>query len=136
MGMKTIEEMIVSDTDRRLADTIKEVILAVSIFSEAVDVIFTVHDYSSGTLVLVSKAFTELTGIRQEDIKRGGLQVYHDMIHPKDFDLLGAAYKKSCELFTRKKKKELSYFVFMSNFRIKTVEGDYRQMDNYGVPVL
>ncbi|MDR2816049.1 MAG: LuxR C-terminal-related transcriptional regulator, partial [Proteiniphilum sp.] len=23
-----------------------------------------------------------------------------------------------------------------SNFRIKTVEGDYRQMDNYGVPVL
>lgn len=119
-----------------MGDAVQEVMRIISIFSEAVGMMFTVHDYSTGALTFVSRGFTELTGIRQEDVERDGLQVYRNMIHPKDLDLLGAAYKKSYELFLRKKKKDSADFVFTSNFRVKTVEGDYKQVDNCSLPVL
>ncbi|MDR0422819.1 MAG: PAS domain-containing protein [Proteiniphilum sp.] len=133
--MKLLENQIVSGADGQISDIAKEVVRTVSIFSEAIDMIFTAHDYTTGTLITVSKAFTRLTGVRQEDIERGN-QIYYDVIHPKDLQLLMGVYEKGRELFFRKKKKNSAEFVFTANFRIKTTGDDYIQVDSYSVPVL
>jgi DNA-binding CsgD family transcriptional regulator len=134
--MELFESQINIDSERRLADVAKEVMRTVTIFSEAIDMIFTAHDYATGLIVSVSKEFSKLTGICQDDLERGDKKVYYDIIHPKDLPLLKAVYDKGLELSSRKKKRNFAEFVFTANFRLKMVGGGYLQVDNYTVPVL
>jgi DNA-binding CsgD family transcriptional regulator len=130
------EEPEAQNTDPLLSGVLNEMARTTSIFSAAISMIFTIHDYKTGKLIFVSKDFTELTGIKQADIERSGNQVYREMIHPKDINLLGAVYKKSYELFNCEKRRNSTGFVFSTNFRIRTAGGDYQQVDNYSWPVL
>jgi DNA-binding CsgD family transcriptional regulator len=126
----------VQDKDQRLAELLKDIARTTSIFSEVSNMIFTIHEFPTFEHIFVSRAFTELTGIDQADIERSGGQIYYETIHPKDIDLLRAVYEKSYELFNREKRKNAAGFVFTTNFRIRTVHGNYLQVDNYSWPVL
>lgn len=114
-----------------------EIIRAITIISEAMHLPCYLFMNDENKLIFVSKAFTELTNISQDDVNSSRITNFSGVVHKGDLELLIEIKDKSEELLMNYKLKgnDLCRIIFTTNFRIRTPNNGYRYVDHQSYPV-
>lgn len=114
---------------------VEELMRLSTIFDEIMCDSYILYNHDVDSVLHVTKSFTQLTGISQEEADSKKNKILMKLIHPSDFKLLKMVHTRTMEIIDNFFLQEsLVRISFSYNFRIKNAEGEYTHINAFFKP--